>query len=175
MPRRLLMTGTPIQNSLTELWALMQFCTGSIFGTLEQFSATFKEDGDPLPGFIPLYMDQFIRLISCRICLKLIAEVFGGKTCSLVELVWQLFWLSFLSVKMFHLRGQTCKAYLRKCAIRSIILVIWCIRDVIQVEVHQYQILSNVKYYVGDQIDAMDIFLFCIFPCKILIMMYFVF
>ncbi|KAJ9558022.1 hypothetical protein OSB04_012636 [Centaurea solstitialis] len=43
MPRRLLMTGTPIQNSLTELWALLQFCMTSIFGTLEQFCATFKE------------------------------------------------------------------------------------------------------------------------------------
>ncbi|KAD5316947.1 hypothetical protein E3N88_16893 [Mikania micrantha] len=44
MPRRLLMTGTPIQNSLTELWALMYFCMPSVFGTLEQFSYTFKED-----------------------------------------------------------------------------------------------------------------------------------
>ncbi|KAI7748636.1 hypothetical protein M8C21_012436 [Ambrosia artemisiifolia] len=43
MPRRLLMTGTPIQNNLTELWALMHFCMPSIFGTLEQFSSTFKE------------------------------------------------------------------------------------------------------------------------------------
>ncbi|KAI3693875.1 hypothetical protein L1987_76830 [Smallanthus sonchifolius] len=43
MPRRLLMTGTPIQNSLTELWALMHFCMASVFGTLEQFSSTFKE------------------------------------------------------------------------------------------------------------------------------------
>ncbi|XP_076928897.1 putative helicase CHR10 [Bidens hawaiensis] len=43
MPRRLLMTGTPIQNSLTELWALMHFCMPSVFGTLEQFSSTFKE------------------------------------------------------------------------------------------------------------------------------------
>lgn len=63
MPRRLLMTGTPIQNSLTELWALMQFCTGSIFGTLEQFSATFKEDGDPLPGKgAPIAKEKFKSL-----------------------------------------------------------------------------------------------------------------
>uniref|UniRef100_A0A2N9G4R4 Helicase ATP-binding domain-containing protein n=1 Tax=Fagus sylvatica TaxID=28930 RepID=A0A2N9G4R4_FAGSY len=33
MPRRLLMTGTPIQNNLTELWALMNFCMPSVFGT----------------------------------------------------------------------------------------------------------------------------------------------
>lgn len=47
MPRRLLMTGTPIQNNLTELWALMHFCMPSVFGTLEQFLSTFKEAGDP--------------------------------------------------------------------------------------------------------------------------------
>ncbi|KAL1802765.1 hypothetical protein ACET3Z_031412 [Daucus carota] len=50
MPRRLLMTGTPIQNNLTELWALMHFCMPSIFGTREQFLSTFKEDGDSAYG-----------------------------------------------------------------------------------------------------------------------------
>ncbi|CAL9160193.1 unnamed protein product [Musa hybrid cultivar] len=45
MPRRLLLTGTPIQNNLTELWALMHFCMPSVFGTLEQFISTFKEAG----------------------------------------------------------------------------------------------------------------------------------
>ncbi|VFQ75789.1 unnamed protein product [Cuscuta campestris] len=48
MPRKLLMTGTPIQNNLSELWALMHFCMPSIFGTLEQFLSAFKEAGDPL-------------------------------------------------------------------------------------------------------------------------------
>ncbi|CAJ1780078.1 unnamed protein product [Sphenostylis stenocarpa] len=43
MPRRLLMTGTPIQNNLSELWALMYFCMPSVFGTLDQFLSTFKE------------------------------------------------------------------------------------------------------------------------------------
>lgn len=57
MPRRLLMTGTPIQNSLTELWALMQFCMASVFGTLEQFSSTFKEGGDPSSGFVLVFID----------------------------------------------------------------------------------------------------------------------
>ncbi|XP_059651621.1 probable helicase CHR10 isoform X1 [Cornus florida] len=49
MPRRLLMTGTPIQNNLTELWALMHFCMPSIFGTLEQFLSKFKDAGNSLP------------------------------------------------------------------------------------------------------------------------------
>lgn len=49
MPRCLLMTGTPIQNSLTELWALLHFCMPSIFGTLEQFCNKFKESkGAPI-------------------------------------------------------------------------------------------------------------------------------
>ncbi|KAI3444757.1 hypothetical protein Pfo_001422 [Paulownia fortunei] len=47
MPRKLLMTGTPIQNNLTELWALMHFCMPLIFGMLEQFLSDFKEAGDP--------------------------------------------------------------------------------------------------------------------------------
>ncbi|XP_057981488.1 probable helicase CHR10 isoform X2 [Malania oleifera] len=50
MPRRLLMTGTPIQNNITELWALMHFCMPSVFGTLDQFLSTFKEAADPLSG-----------------------------------------------------------------------------------------------------------------------------
>ncbi|KAL6499433.1 putative helicase chr10 [Orobanche hederae] len=47
MPRKLLMTGTPIQNNLAELWALMHFCMPLIFGMLEQFLSNFKEAGDP--------------------------------------------------------------------------------------------------------------------------------
>ncbi|XP_028798890.1 probable helicase CHR10 isoform X2 [Neltuma alba] len=47
MPRRLLMTGTPIQNNLSELWALMYFCMPSVFGTLDQFLSTFKDISDP--------------------------------------------------------------------------------------------------------------------------------
>lgn len=47
MPRKLLMTGTPIQNNLTELWSLTHFCMPLIFGTLEQFLSDFKEAGDP--------------------------------------------------------------------------------------------------------------------------------
>ncbi|XP_042055983.1 probable helicase CHR10 [Salvia splendens] len=47
MPRKLLLTGTPVQNNLTELWALMHFCMPLIFGKLEQFHSDFKEAGDP--------------------------------------------------------------------------------------------------------------------------------
>ncbi|XP_077235394.1 SNF2 domain-containing protein / helicase domain-containing protein [Tasmannia lanceolata] len=51
MPRRLLMTGTPVQNNLSELWALMHFCMPKIFGTLEQFVSTFKEAGNSSAGY----------------------------------------------------------------------------------------------------------------------------
>ncbi|KAL6565025.1 hypothetical protein OROMI_016475 [Orobanche minor] len=47
MPRKLPMTGTPIQNNLAELWALMHFCMPLIFGMLEQFLSNSKEVGDP--------------------------------------------------------------------------------------------------------------------------------
>ncbi|XP_023515243.1 probable helicase CHR10 isoform X2 [Cucurbita pepo subsp. pepo] len=50
IPRRLLMTGTPIQNNLSELWALLHFCMPSVFGTLDQFISTFKEAGDLTSG-----------------------------------------------------------------------------------------------------------------------------
>ncbi|KAJ4892347.1 SNF2 domain-containing protein / helicase domain-containing protein [Raphanus sativus] len=50
IPRRLLITGTPIQNNLTELWALMHFCMPLVFGTLDQFLSAFKETGESLSG-----------------------------------------------------------------------------------------------------------------------------
>lgn len=63
MPRRLLMTGTPIQNNLSELWALMYFCMPSVFGTLEQFLSTFKEISDPTSGYYCPYF-YFVLLNS---------------------------------------------------------------------------------------------------------------
>lgn len=61
MPRRLLMTGTPIQNNLTELWALMHFCMPSVFGTLEQFLQTFKAVGDASAGILSSH--YFVSLL----------------------------------------------------------------------------------------------------------------
>lgn len=40
------MTGTPIQNNLSELWALLHFCMPLVFGPLDQFISTFKDTGD---------------------------------------------------------------------------------------------------------------------------------
>ena len=36
---RLLLTGTPLQNNLTELWALLNFLLPNIFDDLESFQA----------------------------------------------------------------------------------------------------------------------------------------
>ncbi|KAJ7535791.1 hypothetical protein O6H91_12G046000 [Diphasiastrum complanatum] len=41
IPRRLLLTGTPIQNNLTEFWALLHFCMPRVFGQLEEFLSYF--------------------------------------------------------------------------------------------------------------------------------------
>ena len=38
---RLLLTGTPIQNTLEELWALLNFCSPAIFDDLEVFQSWF--------------------------------------------------------------------------------------------------------------------------------------
>jgi helicase SWR1 len=41
--RRLLLTGTPLQNNLTELWALLQFLmSGSDFANLKEFGDWFS-------------------------------------------------------------------------------------------------------------------------------------
>eukprot|EP00967_Tisochrysis_lutea_P116562 scaffold187801_cov20-Tisochrysis_lutea.AAC.1 len=40
---RLLLTGTPLQNNLHELWALLRFLVPSVFTNSEQFDASFEE------------------------------------------------------------------------------------------------------------------------------------
>lgn len=41
--RRLLLTGTPLQNNLTELWALLQFLmSGTNFANLKEFADWFS-------------------------------------------------------------------------------------------------------------------------------------
>ena len=63
IPRRLLMTGTPIQNNLSELWALLHFCMPSVFGTLDQFISIFKDSGDLTLGDLSyLLLEHFFFL-----------------------------------------------------------------------------------------------------------------
>lgn len=67
-PHRLLLTGTPLQNKLPELWALLNFLLPSIFkscSTFEQwFNAPFATTGEKVSIFICfLLFVCFIRLI----------------------------------------------------------------------------------------------------------------
>ena len=49
--RRLLLTGTPLQNSLPELWALLNFLLPSIFSSVDTFEAVWKSNfGRPTPS-----------------------------------------------------------------------------------------------------------------------------
>ncbi|CAN6460888.1 unnamed protein product [Victoria cruziana] len=50
LPRRLLLTGTPIQNNISELWALLHFCMPLLFQSLDEFVEAFKERGSPVSG-----------------------------------------------------------------------------------------------------------------------------
>jgi SNF2 family DNA or RNA helicase len=43
MPHKLLLTGTPIQNNLTELWALLHFVMPSLFNDCELFLKWFED------------------------------------------------------------------------------------------------------------------------------------
>ena len=47
--RRLLLTGTPLQNNLMELWSLMHFLMPDIFGSHRDFREWFS---NPLSGMI---------------------------------------------------------------------------------------------------------------------------
>jgi len=41
---RLLLTGTPLQNNLTELWALLNFLMPKLFDSSEEFEELFQVD-----------------------------------------------------------------------------------------------------------------------------------
>lgn len=43
---RLLLTGTPIQNSMHELWALLHFIMPSLFDSHDEFSEWFTKESD---------------------------------------------------------------------------------------------------------------------------------
>ncbi|OMP00711.1 SNF2-related protein [Corchorus olitorius] len=70
MPRRLLMTGTPIQNNLTELWALMHFCMPLVFGTLNQFLSSFKEAEDSSSGSTPSKTKEEFKIKTLKYILQ---------------------------------------------------------------------------------------------------------
>jgi helicase SWR1 len=63
--RRLLLTGTPLQNNLTELWALLQFLmSGSHFANLKEFGDWFSST------FIIHHSEQVSNTITFKILLR---------------------------------------------------------------------------------------------------------
>lgn len=64
-PRRILLTGTPLQNKLPELWALLNFLLPTIFkscSTFEQwFNAPFAMTGERV-----LYQDSILFFLNIR-------------------------------------------------------------------------------------------------------------
>ena len=68
---RLLLTGTPLQNNLHELWALLNFLLPDIFGSSEDFDAWFNtEDVDQSQ-----LIEQLRRLLSPFLLRRLKADV----------------------------------------------------------------------------------------------------
>ncbi|OXB52099.1 hypothetical protein ASZ78_012203, partial [Callipepla squamata] len=65
-PRRLLLTGTPLQNKLPELWALLNFLLPTIFkscSTFEQwFNAPFAMTGEKGKGGTKTLMNTIMQL-----------------------------------------------------------------------------------------------------------------
>eukprot|EP00210_Caulerpa_lentillifera_P005439 g5201.t1 len=62
---RILLTGTPIQNNLAELWALLHFIMPTLFDSMEQFSEWFSKDLENfVEGSQELNKEQLKRLHS---------------------------------------------------------------------------------------------------------------
>lgn len=68
---RLLLTGTPLQNNLHELWALLNFLLPDIFGRSEDFDAWFTENETNESQLI----EQLRRLLSPFLLRRLKADV----------------------------------------------------------------------------------------------------
>ena len=51
---RLLLTGTPIQNAMRELWALLHFIMPALFDSHDEFADWFSKDIESQVGFYSL-------------------------------------------------------------------------------------------------------------------------
>jgi SWI/SNF-related matrix-associated actin-dependent regulator of chromatin subfamily A member 5 len=76
--RRLLLTGTPLQNNLHELWALLNFLLPDIFGSSADFDSCFLPGGDSGEhgkGRQGQLIEQLRRLLSPFLLRRLKADV----------------------------------------------------------------------------------------------------
>ncbi|MFD7029919.1 DEAD/DEAH box helicase [Streptomyces sp. NPDC059917] len=60
-PARVALTGTPVENNLTDLWAVLDWTTPGLLGRLGTFRARFGEDVES--GRDPLAADRLARLV----------------------------------------------------------------------------------------------------------------
>eukprot|EP00882_Tetradesmus_deserticola_P026761 GHRQ01029552.1.p1 GENE.GHRQ01029552.1~~GHRQ01029552.1.p1 ORF type:complete len:619 (+),score=313.07 GHRQ01029552.1:120-1859(+) len=61
---KLLITGTPLQNSLKELWALLHFLEPSAFGSCEQFEAAYSlQDSDQVSQLHAVLKPHLLRRV----------------------------------------------------------------------------------------------------------------
>ncbi|MET3982823.1 DEAD/DEAH box helicase [Streptomyces sp. PvR034] len=60
-PARVALTGTPVENDLTDLWAVLDWTTPGLLGRLGTFRARFGEDVES--GRDPLAADRLARLV----------------------------------------------------------------------------------------------------------------
>ena len=65
--RRLLMTGTPLQNNLTELWSLLNFMMPQLFSSAADFDAWFNFDAATLAGAKRPEMNQAQKMLVVQI------------------------------------------------------------------------------------------------------------
>jgi hypothetical protein len=72
---RLLLSGTPVENHLAELWNLFQFLNPGLLGTMEQFRTRFQEPIERSQD--PAVLARLRRLVSPFLLRRLKTEVLG--------------------------------------------------------------------------------------------------
>ena len=78
--RRLLLTGTPLQNSLMELWSLMHFLMPHVFASHREFKEWFS---NPLSGMIEgsrEYNENLIKRLHKVRAIRITAIIFVFKS-----------------------------------------------------------------------------------------------
>lgn len=82
---RILLTGTPIENSLSDLWALMDTCCRPLLGTWPQFQGRLgelTEDPQPVKTLIKPFLLRRMKT-DATICAELPAKIYRDVYCPL--------------------------------------------------------------------------------------------